>query len=337
VVSLKVRQGDHVNRGDALTEIATVRQINADTTLSDVTLETTANQTRSLEERRLAVMRTADLTKNRLSSQIQSLQLERAGLQESVALLRGRIDLAAERLRTRQKLASEGASSQEDVRSAQDDLMALQQRAVELSTQAAASHSQEETLNIDLHRVDGEVAQQLTDIDRQLDQLTLQKAQALAAGGYSVKAPIDGRIAVLQVAVGDRAEPTQPMLTILPDQSDLYAELFIPTRSIAFVQKLDDVRIMYDALPVQKFGATHGRVLSVSETTLAPQDVKNAPKLTEPVYKVVVALDRQTVSAFGRDIPLQSGMELSADIILEHRKVIEWVLEPLLTAMRREG
>ena len=50
---------------------------------------------------------------------------------------------------------------------------------------------------------------------------------------------------------------------------------------------------------------------------------------SEPVYRIVVQLDRQTVSAYGAEHALLPGMALEADILLERRRLVEWVFEPL--------
>jgi membrane fusion protein len=49
----------------------------------------------------------------------------------------------------------------------------------------------------------------------------------------------------------------------------------------------------------------------------------------EPYYRVVVALDLQSVMAYGKAEPLKPGMLLEADILGERRRLIEWVFEPL--------
>jgi len=49
----------------------------------------------------------------------------------------------------------------------------------------------------------------------------------------------------------------------------------------------------------------------------------------EPHYRVLVELDRQTVTAYGRPEQLRPGMALSADVLGDRRKLYEWVLEPL--------
>jgi len=55
----------------------------------------------------------------------------------------------------------------------------------------------------------------------------------------------------------------------------------------------------------------------------------------EPVYRIDVKLQRQTVSAGNREFPLRPGMLASADILLEKRTVFEWVFEPVLALRER--
>ena len=50
----------------------------------------------------------------------------------------------------------------------------------------------------------------------------------------------------------------------------------------------------------------------------------------EPVYKAIAVLDRPDVDANGEKAPLQTGMLLKAEIILDRRSLANWVLDPLL-------
>jgi membrane fusion protein len=49
----------------------------------------------------------------------------------------------------------------------------------------------------------------------------------------------------------------------------------------------------------------------------------------EPLYRITVGLERQQVSAYGAQVALQPGMQLDADIVLERRRLYEWVLDPV--------
>ena len=92
------------------------------------------------------------------------------------------------------------------------------------------------------------------------------------------------------------------------------------------------VRILYDAFPYQSFGTYRGQVVRVSQTILKGSDLSAPVTLQEPAYKVTVALDRQDIDAYGQAIPLQADMLLRADIILDRRSLLRWLLDPLLGA-----
>jgi membrane fusion protein len=89
------------------------------------------------------------------------------------------------------------------------------------------------------------------------------------------------------------------------------------------------VGVKYAAFPYTKFGIQAGRVARVDAAVLAPAELRAPLQMNEPVYRVVADLDRQHVTAFGRPYPLQLGMLLEAEIVLERRSLLEWILEPL--------
>ena len=65
------------------------------------------------------------------------------------------------------------------------------------------------------------------------------------------------------------------MSTDAPDPSahTLVAALFAPTRTAGFIQPGQEVWLRLAAYPYQKFGLAKGRVLKVSVTPIAPQDL----------------------------------------------------------------
>lgn len=87
----------------------------------------------------------------------------------------------------------------------------------------------------------------------------------------------------------------------------------------------------YRAFPYQKFGQHLGRVRDVSRSAVSPGEVSRhlGQDIKEPRYRVIVALDGQSVLAYGQEEMLRPGMTLDADILLDRRRLIEWVLEPL--------
>jgi len=69
----------------------------------------------------------------------------------------------------------------------------------------------------------------------------------------------------------------------------------------------------------------------VSRNLLRPAELVAPIAIAEPSYRVTVALDRQTLPAFGRDFPLGPDMTLKAEIVFDRRPLLAWVFEPVLS------
>jgi membrane fusion protein len=130
---------------------------------------------------------------------------------------------------------------------------------------------------------------------------------------------------------GQAVAPQQSLMTVLPDGASLRGELWVPSRAIGFVRTGQPVVIRYRAYPYQKFGQHVGRIDTVSRSALLPEEANRMAggHFTEPQYRVEVVLDSQHVEAYEKNEALKPGMALDADIVMDRRRLIEWVLEPL--------
>src|SRR5262249_13097521 len=132
-----------------------------------------------------------------------------------------------------------------------------------------------------------------------LSSIEQRVAEVNGRRAYVVKAPTRGRVSTLQATVGQIVDPRHMQLEIIPLDATLQAELFFPTRAFGFVRAGQQVRILYDAFPYQKFGTYGGRVTKVSHTILTSSDSTGPIVLKEPAYRVTVALERSDVDAYG--------------------------------------
>jgi len=167
--------------------------------------------------------------------------------------------------------------------------------------------------------------------------LAQQRARLQGERAYVLTAPIAGRVAALQTAAGRTVDASVPLMEILPEGSALQALIYAPTRAIGFVRPGQEVRLLYDAFPYQRFGSFSGRIVSVSRVVIDPRQLAAPLAIEEPVYRVEVAPDAQGVAAFGEHMPLQPGMTLTANIILERRSFLDWLLAPVRAVLRRNG
>lgn len=146
-------------------------------------------------------------------------------------------------------------------------------------------------------------------------------------------APITGTVSSINAEIGEFVSAQDAVMIIRPIQSKIAAELFVPSRAIGFLKLGQQTHIRLDAFPYQKFGVQSGEVASISNSVLLPDEIPRNMNINEPVYQVTIALDAQSIHAFGEEIPLRPGILLDANIILEKRNLLEWLLEPLFSVL----
>jgi membrane fusion protein len=139
---------------------------------------------------------------------------------------------------------------------------------------------------------------------------------------------------------GASATAGQRLLSILPQGAPLEAELLVPSVSIGFVKTGSNVSLHYQSFPYEKFGVQKGVVTHVSSTALTPDEITEVMGTKPPdeaLYRVSVQILQQTVSAYGHAMPLKAGMLIEANILLDDRRISEWIFEPLYALSRSDS
>lgn len=153
-----------------------------------------------------------------------------------------------------------------------------------------------------------------------------------------VRAPMGGMINAINGEVGQLLNPNQVLASIVPSEGQLAAELYAPTRAIGFVKPGTPVLIRYQAFPYQKFGQYSGVVSEISDVAVAPSEIA-LPFAhgtgTDPLYRIRVRLNQHAIKAYGHTERLKSGMQLDASLVLEYRKLYEWVVDPVYSITGR--
>jgi membrane fusion protein len=170
---------------------------------------------------------------------------------------------------------------------------------------------------------------------RELATLAQERIQEESNGQLLLKAPVAGLVAARLAEPGESVQGGQVLLSLLPAGSHLLAQLQVPSRAIGFIELGDRVQLRYQAYPYQKFGHHGGRIVRISRSVVTLPGAPAGGPAREPMYRVLVALDRQSILAYGEPEPLRPGMLLDADILGERRRLYEWVLEPLYSVKGR--
>lgn len=144
-----------------------------------------------------------------------------------------------------------------------------------------------------------------------------------------------GHITWLRAKAGDTVTPGRTLGVIMPEGSELLAELWVPSSAIAFVHVGTDVRLMYEAFPFEKFGVGHAKITKIARSPTAPAELPADLQAVESHYRLLATLDDQKMQAYGKSLELTPGMRLKADLVLENRSLLDWLLDPVLAVKRR--
>jgi hemolysin D len=140
--------------------------------------------------------------------------------------------------------------------------------------------------------------------------------------------PVDGTVQQLTVhTVGGVVPAAQPLMLIVPQEHQIEVEAMVLNKDIGFVKEGQTVAVKVDAFQYTKYGLVPAHVTHISRDAI--KDEKRGP-----IYSVIVALEKSSILVDGRDIRLSPGMSVNVDIKTGERRVIEYVLSPLLKLQR---
>lgn len=331
ITRLNVRDGQRVRKGEVLLRLSSEQDSAA---LGD----THALVGRQLDIQRLRLQ--ADLVNQRQLGEQQG-----DALRSRMALLQGQLTQIAGQLAIQQQqvtsnrqmlakikpLAARGFVSAVQIQQQEAAVLNAQAQYKTLLRQQLDARQQVDEAQQQLARLPLDEAGKRNDTERQLAALAQSTAQNEMQRAVVLRAPRDGVVSTVLLKEGQMVVAGQPLLSILPAGSSLQAQLLVPSRAIGFIEPGSRVVLRYQAFPYQKFGQQYGRVSDISRSALGVAEVNAliGQQAREPLYRIEVKLDSQQVMAYGRPEPVKPGMALEADVLMERRRLIEWVFEPL--------
>jgi membrane fusion protein len=330
IKAIHVADGQEVKENQLLLTVAIDQTTPEGENVDAAVLDSLARQ-KSLLDEQIAVQERRELPERaRLEKLISGIANEIVYIERQITVQQSRVQLSD--TSSIEELHKKGIISKAEYNQRRDLHLEQKQHLAALGQQLAAAETQLSEARSSLEQLPASVAEKIHTLRSALSEIDQRIAEINGRRAYVVRAPLAGRVSALQAVVGRTVDPSQLQLSILPTGNLLQAELFVPTRAVGFVRPGQQVRILYDAFPYQRFGFYGGRIVAVTRTILMPSDGIGPVPLQEPAYKATVALDRQDITAYGERVPLQADMLLRADIILERRPLIAWLLNPLLSA-----
>jgi membrane fusion protein len=273
----------------------------------------------------------ADAQAMDLHARIGMLQAQARQIDGQLTLQRQQAETTAHLLKKAEPLHQRGIISTVEFDKYQATALSQQAGIKTLRRQRLDTQQQLSALQAKLKQLPLDTAAKANQLRGQLAQLDAQLAQNEAARGTVLRAPLAGIVSTLLAKAGQTVADGQPVLSIVPRGAKLEAQLLVPSSAIGFVTPGNQVVLRYRAYPYQKFGQQYGKVVQVSRSALGHAEASKllGRNVAIPLYRVLVALDHQTIDAYGKPEGLKPGMALDADILLDRRTLWQWVFEPL--------
>ncbi|NRT56238.1 HlyD family type I secretion periplasmic adaptor subunit [Sphaerotilus uruguayifluvii] len=237
-----------------------------------------------------------------------------------------RLDADAGRLAQELPLAEQRARDYAELLQTRDvsrhAWMEREQARLEIAGQLAAIRSQKLALGAEVRRA---AQDSRAEGQRQVDAARAELDKARTHGELlRLVAPVDGTVQQLAVhTVGTAVPAAQPLMQIVPRQAQVEMEVRVENRDIGFVREGQEAQVKIDAFPYTRYGTVPAVVALVSRD--AVQDEKRGP-----VYAVRIALKAPALQVDGRETALTPGLSGSVEIRTGDRRLIEYVLSPLL-------
>ncbi|MEA5472760.1 HlyD family efflux transporter periplasmic adaptor subunit [Synechococcus sp. CCY9201] len=249
------------------------------------------------------------------------LNLKQKELQRYLELNAAEADMLSNNLRLDteimnrfEQLAREGASA---------ELQFLQQQ-----NKVKETHGRLMQNRIERLRQQAVLDQQTQQLRAALEQLRSDLVEASTTLRYQeIRSPVDGVVFNLKPkSIGFAAQGTEPILTVVP-QKDLEVRAEISSRDIGFVKVGMPVEISVDSYPASDFGSLKGEVRQIGSDALPPDPNKSGEAASSYRYPAKISLASQGLKARdGKDLPLQVGMSVEANIKLRKVSYLELLL-----------
>ena len=352
-----VKEGQFVRAGQPLFELSTERQ-GSGGEITALVAQQIAIRGETLEaERRMRISQSAE-KRATLDQSLANVVAEISQLQQELDVVERRKNLARETVAKYEVLQNNGFVSAAQKQQKQEELLDVGLRAGVLARSKLQLEARRISLESEKATIAADLANTLSQLRRSEASLGQEKAENQSRKTNIVLAPQSGMVTTITYQPGQAVTAGQTLAALLPQaeenskaKAELEVQLYVPSRQAGFVASGQEVLIRYQAFPYQKFGLQRGTVVDISRTPFAPNELPQqlastilsnmrsatpgGANTSEALYRIRVKLQQQSILAYGTPQALQPGMTLDADIVQDHRKIWEWIAEPLMAALQR--
>jgi membrane fusion protein len=184
--------------------------------------------------------------------------------------------------------------------------------------------------------IDARLSEAVEGRRRELAELERVSVQSDSNARQVVRAPADGVVSTVLIVKGQSVVTGQMLFSLIPPNEFLVARLLVPARASASIEVGLNIRFALQAYPREKFGNFPARIVSIGTTAVLPGDLIQVLPISGGTFIAVAALPSRLYDLDGHRLWLKPGMIGEAIVPLERRKILEWLLDPILRGLNRD-
>ncbi len=173
------------------------------------------------------------------------------------------------------------------------------------------------------------ISEELVKVERELtsNQKSYDKIKQLIEY-VELRAPCDSVVhEIAAFSEGSAVREAEALITLVPLVGKIELEAEVQPQDIGRINVGSDVRVKLTAYPFQKHGTLDGKVRNISENTLQKQS-----QVPISYYRVRIVISGHLKNT-KKDFRLIPGMEVQAEIKVGSRRIIEFIIYPLIKAL----
>lgn len=337
LVASYVHEGQEIRKGDALFELSSDKSsVALGSTQTEIHREL-LNRRQSLMQERTDAMKLSVQQETFLKDRLGALHEERRRLTLETDTTERRLVLAEGVVDKYKQLRSANLISALQLEEKEAEPLEQKKALQELERSQLALEREFKDVESQLQKIPLQTETQIGPLNRNIAEIEGQLSENEAARAAVMRAPANGVISAIGAKTGITVQPSGSLATLIPADAKLEAHLYAPSRAMGFVKPGAKVILRYQAYPSEKFGHHYGVVSQVSRVALSPAEyaLRTGGNIDEPMYEIIVPLADDSIMLYGQPQRLQAGMTVDGDILLQRRRLIEWMIEPLLRVRGR--
>ena len=295
-----VMEGDLVKKGDTIASISEIKEKYMDPNLlvnmeeqveaKQQSVDANESKVQAMQEQIKALREGLGFSLQKARNKVEQTRLKLKSDSMDVVAQRTELEVAEAQLQRQENLYKQGLKSLTELEQRRLKLQEAQAKLVSLENKYDATQAELQNARTELNSLQAEYGDKIAKAEAELNatrsyiygtQAEVVKMQSeysstkVRSQYYQIVAPQDGYVVqTLKAGIGETIKEGEPLATIMPQNPELAAELYINALDLPLIKRGDEVRLQFEGWPTlvfsgwpgASFGTFGGKVAVIDNT-----------------------------------------------------------------------